>query len=219
MIIRFFEDINKEINVDLEVPVLEIESKTFMQVLTRQMLGQECNDVINIEINKKEVSLKNILYISNIIEYDLCNKNIITKVYKELAKRISFEGAFEQQRMRIIDSVANIENIINKDEILFDTNCDFEIIDLFKFVNLFPVKTDVLRKKVISIIDICAEYSICDVIIFNHLKDYLFKEDLEEIYKYSLYRRKQLLLIENKHTEELISYEKKIWIDEDDYMV
>ena len=136
-----------------------------------------------------------------------------------MAKRISFEGAFEHQRMRIIDYVANFENFINKDEILFDTNCDFEIIDLFKFVNLFPVKTDVLRKKVISIIDICAEYSICDVIIFNHLKDFLLKKDLEEIYKYSLYRRKQLLLIENKHTEELISYEKKIWIDEDDYMV
>lgn len=219
MIIRFFEDINKEINVDLEIPVLEIESKTFMQALTRQMLGQDCDATINIEINKKEVLLKNILYISNIIEYDLCNKSIITKVYKELAKRISCEEAFEQQRMRILDSIVNIENIINRDEILFDTNCDFEITDLFKFVNLFPVKTDVLRKKIISIIDICAEYSICDVIIFNHLKDYLFKEDLEEIYKYSLYRRIQLMLIENKHTEELISYEKKIWIDEDNFMI
>ena len=47
-----------------------------------------------------------------------------------------------------------------------------------------------------------------------NLKTFLQEEDLLELYKYSMYNNIKLLVLENKHYENVLKYEKKNIIDE-----
>ena len=53
-----------------------------------------------------------------------------------------------------------------------------------------------------------------NLLIVPNLKTFLQKDDLLELYKYSMYNNIKLLVLENKHYENVLKYEKKNIIDE-----
>lgn len=53
-----------------------------------------------------------------------------------------------------------------------------------------------------------------NLLIVPNLKTFLQEDDLLELYKYSMYNNIKLLVLENKHYENVLKYEKKNIIDE-----
>ena len=53
-----------------------------------------------------------------------------------------------------------------------------------------------------------------DLLVFVNLKQYLTKEELIELYKYSIYNEVKILLIDSQAYGTKLDYEKKLLIDE-----
>ena len=52
------------------------------------------------------------------------------------------------------------------------------------------------------------------ILAIPNLKTFLQEADLLELYKYSIYNNIKLLILENKHCENALKYERKNIIDE-----
>ena len=76
-------------------------------------------------------------------------------------------------------------------------------------------KYKTLEEKLIFLIDLINEFKLTEVLILVNLKTFLSKNQIEEIYKHSLYREVNILLIENTEFSEKLEYEKKLVIDND----
>ena len=60
-----------------------------------------------------------------------------------------------------------------------------------------------------------------DILIFVNLKQYLTKNELEELYKYTIYNEVSILLIDSQCYGGTLNNEKKLIIDEnlDEFMI
>ena len=120
--------------------------------------------------------------------------NKIISIYKKILNDIDLP--------LIIDSEISIENITKIMKININSSKDllsnlFILIDL---ENLFHTK---------------------NILVFINLKQYLTNEEIEELYKYSIYNEVQLILIDSQSYGTTLSQEKKLIIDEnlDEFML
>ena len=73
---------------------------------------------------------------------------------------------------------------------------------------------DEIIEKLLLLIDIEKIFHINKLLIFVNLKQYLTKEELKELYKYSIYNNVKILLIDSECYGTCNEFEKKLIIDE-----
>ncbi len=73
---------------------------------------------------------------------------------------------------------------------------------------------DNLLDNLLLILDIEHVFQFNDLLIFVNLKQYLNKVELIELYKYAIYNKVQILLIDSQSYGCTQNYEKKLIIDE-----
>lgn len=78
-----------------------------------------------------------------------------------------------------------------------------------------------LLEDLLTFLDIEKELFHHTIIFFVNLKTYLTKEELIEIYKYAIYNKIKIILIDSKSYGVTIEYERKLIIDEnlDEFML
>ena len=69
--------------------------------------------------------------------------------------------------------------------------------------------------KIFSLIDAVEYLSVAKLLIFVNLKLYLSDDELNEIYKYAMYKKVNILLIETGEEKEPIKNEKILFVDSD----
>ena len=74
-------------------------------------------------------------------------------------------------------------------------------------------KKNNLLDNLLILIDINNIFKINELLIFVNLKQYLNKEELNELYKYSVYNNVKILLIDSQSYGTCNEYEKKLIID------
>ena len=156
-------------------------------------------DYFNIEMNEK----KTINLIAKHIKENINEENYdkLLKFYRKLADVFSTS-------LNNIDLPIIIENEINIDSII-------------KLLNVKIKEEDGLLKKLFTLIDIIKELNNYNLLILVNLKQYLTKEELNEYYKYAIYNKVSLLLIDNESYGVSQNFEKKIIIDDnlDEFVV
>ena len=81
-------------------------------------------------------------------------------------------------------------------------------------IKIETTKYDSPFEKLLGLIDIFEIFELGKLLILCNIKSYFEEEQLVEIYKYALYKKIKLLVIEPIIAEKLIKYEKKLQIDE-----
>ncbi len=92
-----------------------------------------------------------------------------------------------------------------------------EELNMESFIKLLKIhicSKNKLINNLLLIIDINTVLEHNDLLIFVNLKQYLTKEELIELYKYSVYNEVRLLLIDSQPYGPKIDYENKLLIDE-----
>lgn len=129
--------------------------------------------------------------IQNIEEKDKCNLinqyNKIIDTYKEVLNSLDIQLE--------IDEELGIENIL-------------------KNVKVSIKNKDELLDNLLLLIDLDKVLLGNDILIFVNLKQYLSKEELIELYKYSIYNQITILLVDSQSYGTTLEYEKKLIIDE-----
>ena len=68
---------------------------------------------------------------------------------------------------------------------------------------------------VLMIIDVVEYFGIAKLVVFTNLKLYLSQKELEEVYKYIMYKKVMVLLLETGDEKECVKKEKILFVDSD----
>lgn len=147
-------------------------------------------DYFNISSNSKKYITNTLRYIENNIDDD--NYEKIRKNYNKIVDIFS-------STIYDLDLPLNISN-------------DFSINKLLKLMNVSIKDTNDLLQNILTYIEISMLIQ-QKTIIFINLKSYLSKAELTELYKYCIYNKVKVLLIDNSLHGTTLDYEKKLIID------
>ena len=193
------------------VRCIEIENKNYFY-RTISLL----NDFNNNEDLKDEINFIDKIDFKMIIDYfniDLNDKktlNAVIKYVKENIDELNYDKLLRSyQRLCTLfsSSLENIDIPINIEE-------DINIDNIIKLMNIKINKEDSILKNLFILIDVINELKNNNLLILVNLKQYLTKEELNEVYKYAIYNNVALLLIDNTSYGIPQKYEKKLIIDD-----
>ena len=206
------------------ISVLHIQNGT----LFARIIGS-INSLINgvEELNEKIIFIdedekimkasKDIMLITDIWNFDFNQKKIqsalynkIEKIYKQEFERMSeFQTIFQKLQLNVLD-------VFN--EFPFEFNYK-ESIGIQEYLKLLGLKISNNKGKIIdtvfSLIDVVEYLSVAKLLVFVNLKLYLSDDELNEIYKYAMYKKVNILLIETGEEKEPIKNEKILFVDSD----
>lgn len=196
---------------------IEIENKNIFYKLVNDLLLIGFGELVdNISFyNESNVKINMNNKISIIVDY--FNFNFDAKKYASEINKLVLKNIDEKSRQDIITNYTKISNnlrkILNEIDLPLQIVNDFNLEDLLKFIKISVNKFGDLLENLFLIIDLEKILRIKDIIIFVNLKQFLSKNELEELYKYAIYNNVNILLIDSQTYGACISNEKKLIID------
>ena len=211
-----------ELDIDIhfeenKVNVLVVENqKIFADFLEKLMMSKNVEQeelILSEEESKVSFSkYADIVYSPLLVE--LNSKRILTHLYKEMIE-IANEELYEEKEAVNAAIVSYLDKLLSKVPYPITFNLEMDLMGLFK---QYEVKMELenvpLFERLINYIQL--EKMVCGtkLLIFVNLKDFLDKEQLQELYKTAFYSKIHLLLIESIK-KDVLSEEKYCIIDKD----
>lgn len=210
---------NEIIMPDNKVFNIEIENKIYFYRLINELNyisnGADSPEENNIKFFKNNNELNLFNKIDVYIDYfniDFNSKKIINSLYRALKTTIS-----EEDKIKIANYYLKIKNILSKSFLDYNLpltiSSEYDIELIFKLLKINVEKKNNLLDNLLILIDINNIFKINELLIFVNLKQYLNKEELNELYKYSVYNNVKILLIDSQSYGTCNEYEKKLIID------
>ena len=212
MIMKIFSLENDIIFKEEYINVLQIQDKK----LFTNVINSLNDNINNIEDTKERIIIldndieikieKEVLMIIDVFNIDFNQK----KIYKQEFERMSeFQTIFQKLQLNVLD-------VFN--EFPFEFNYK-ESIGIQEYLKLLGLKISNNKEKIIdtvfSLIDVVEYLSVAKLLVFVNLKLYLSDDELNEIYKYAMYKKVNILLIETGEEKEPLENEKILYIDSD----
>lgn len=223
MIMKIFSLENDIIFTEEYINVLQIQDKK----LFTNVINSLNDNINNIEDTKERIIIldndteikieKEVLMFIDVFNIDFNQKKIqsalynkIEKIYKQEFERMSeFQTIFQKLQLNVLD-------VFN--EFPFEFNYK-ESIGIQEYLKLLGLKISNNKGKItdtiFSLIDVVEYLSVTKILIFVNLKLYLIDDELKEIYKYAMYKKVNMLLIETGEEKEPLENEKILYIDSD----
>ena len=196
---------------------IEIENKTYFYRLINELnlisKGILSDNIFFLDENNNEISLLNKidLYI-DYFNIELNSKKIINNLYKLLKNNID-----EEDKTKINKCYSQIKKILSKSFINYNLsltiNDEFDIDNILKLLKVSIDLKNNLLDNLLLLIDINNSLKLNELLIFVNLKQYLTMDELNELYKYSLYNDVKILLIDSQCYSTTNKFEKKLIID------
>ena len=223
MIMKIFSLENDIMFKEEYINVLQIQDKK----LFTNVINSLNDNINNIEDTKERIIIldndieikieKEVLMIIDVLNIDFNQKKIqsalynkIEKIYKQEFERMSeFQIIFQKLQLNVLD-------VFN--EFPFEFNYK-ESIGIQEYLKLLGLKISNNKGKIIdtvfSLIDVVEYLSAAKLLVFVNLKLYPSDDELNEIYKYAMYKKVNILLIETGEEKEPLENEKILYIDSD----
>ncbi len=138
---------------------------------------------------------------------------MLTEVLKYLS--VSIENAdiilLQKEYLKIINK---FKKIINNVDLPISLEEEINIESISKTLHLSIEEKDELLDNLLLLIDLENTLKFNNILVFVNLKQYLSKNELIEFYKYAIYNKIQILLIDSQAYGVTLEYEKKLIIDE-----
>lgn len=214
--ISFIENII-EVNTEY-VRCIEIENKNYfyrvVSLLNNFDNGEELQDKIDF-IDK--INFKLITDYFNMNLNDKKTLNDVIKCVKENIDETNYDKLLKNYQHLYNLFSSSLDNIDLPIYIEEDVNVD----NIIKLMNIKIKKEDNILKNLFIFIEIIKELQNYNLLVLVNLKQYLTKEELNEFYKYAIYNKVALLLIDNISYGIAQKYEKKLIIDDnlEEYIV
>lgn len=161
-----------------------------------------------------EINLTNKVF----VVLDYFNFDSLFNKYTSNIIKLVAESVTEENRIKIVNNFKKIVNYFNKtlDDIDFNINFneEFNLTQLIKLLKPSVNTKEKLLDNLFLLIDLEKTFSSHQFMAFVNLKQYLSKNELLELYKYSIYNGIKVILIDSQSYGTTIDFEKKIIIDE-----
>lgn len=218
MIARLYNFDNKCIEFDGKILTLEIENPNMLAKFIKDIRDGNNDDTeIAFEHRGKLLDKKYIELIIDFHALSLFNKNLVSKIFNKIEndfktdyykfiKFNEFANEFKENFIALLDDL-DIETTVTD---------DYELKNALNFIEFKPENfDDSLVDKIMQYINIITETNIYKLLCFVNLKAYLDTKSIDSIFKYSLYKKLPIILIEYHHDNIVIENEIKLLIDKD----
>ena len=178
-------------------------------------------DIYLIDDNNKEINISNKIKIFiDYFNFKLDSKKYTNDITKYINKVLS-----EETKETLLNQYKKIINLYKKElnnidlPLVLDTDLDIE--NITKLIKVSIDTNKELINNLFTLIDLENIFQTKNILVFINLKQYLSKEEIEELYKYSIYNRITLLLIDSQSYGTTLTNERKLIIDEnlDEFML
>ncbi len=215
---------NRIIIDDDFINVIEIENKKyfyrFVSDLNR-IFHEGYSDCINFFSKDNELNMNNKIKLF----VDFFNLGLESKKYDKDINRVINESITNEDKDNIISKYKKLiktyyKALNNVDlPLMIENDCIIE--DITKFMKISINGNNDLMGNLLLLIDLERVLNTKNILIFINLKQYLTKDELIELYKYSIYNQIKVILIDSQSYGCSIDYEKKFIIDEnlEEYML
>lgn len=210
--------IDNSLNIDdSSILSVEIENKKyfyrFIKDLNNISNGIGNDDIIIYE-GDKEINLTNkIKILVNYFDLELNSKKVSNDIVKYINDSIDEEIKFKllQEILKIIKLYKNVLNEFDM-PLVIDENLSVESVT--KNLKICLDEKSELLENLLLLIDLERTIKCNELLVFVNLKQYLSNEELHELYKYSLYNKIKIMLVDSQCCGVTLNYEKKLIIDE-----
>ena len=208
-----------------EVYALEVENKNYFYRIVRDLYNISNNNIVDdiylSDDNNNEINYFNKFKIFiDFFDFNFDSKKITNDIIKYVNKNISIEvkDSILNQYNKIIKLYKKELNNIDI-PLMIETETDSN--NITKSLKISIEGKQNLIENLLLLIDIENILGTKDILVFVNLKQYLTKNELEELYKYSIYNEVSILLIDSQCYGGTLNNEKKLIIDEnlDEFMI
>lgn len=159
---------------------------------------------------------KELLLITDVFSFDFKQRTLVTKIYKQLEKRYHVSKEADIIDQKIVELRSLIVDQLQGSLIELTVDDATSLANIYKMFNLrIDIEETTMLQRLLAVIDVIAELALVRVLVLNNIRSYFNENELIELYKYALYQKVNLLLIEPHHQAKAIRYEKTLHIDED----
>ncbi|MDR0978352.1 MAG: type II-A CRISPR-associated protein Csn2, partial [Lachnospiraceae bacterium] len=145
---------------------------------------------------------------------EINSKKIIVKLYDEISKNI--DDIDKSNVLKLTNELRQLLFLKAEElEFNFEMSNEVSIVELLKLYDLKIDKNMYIdfTEKLNFLVDVISTLNIAKILILPNLKLYLDENEVEEFYKYALYKDLNILVIENGIDNKLLKYEKVFSID------
>lgn len=218
MIIKFnFLDNIIEIRDNL-ITTIEVENKKYFYRIIKNLYDIEkgilSENVAFFDENRKELNKNGKIKIyTNYFELQLNSNKATNEMTKYFSNLLLEEDklAIQKQYKKLVNLYKKFLNNVDIPLIVEENNSIDSILKQLKVS--FNVQ-DNLLDNLLLILDIEHVFQFNTLLIFVNLKQYLNKVELIELYKYAIYNKVKIMLIDSQSYGCTQNYEKKLIIDE-----
>ena len=217
----------KILGFDMEIDINN-EKTNILLISDSKLFGRICFDLtrnndenIVFVLDNKIVNMKDILIISDIMNFDINNKMIISKLYNQMSNSLLSDSDIENEiKKHYIEIVKKVYDEVDNYNVDINLNEELDFIKLFKMMCVeIHNSYDCLVNKIIDLLEIYSE--LCNqTIVFINTLNYFSNEEINEVLKYIDYKKISVLFLENSYNKD-VYFENKYIIDDEfyDYIV
>lgn len=213
------------INLDDEsIFAVEIENKKYFYRIVNsfyEISNGNMVEEIKIFKNLSELNyLGKIQVFTNFFEFDFDSKKYNNGILKYINDTID-----DDDRNNIIKSQQTLlkvyNKVLNRLDLPLIINSEINVETLTKFLKISVKRSNELLDNILLLIDLERELRINELLIFVNIKSYLTELEIKELYKYALYNKVKILLIDSKSYGVSMVNERKLIIDMnlDEFMI
>lgn len=201
-----------------EIMCLEVGNKNYLYRIMQDIIilknGEQSENIECFDLENNEINISNkINLITNFFEFDFNDKKTITKINKDIQSQTSEETKNiinDLYRKLVVCVTENINNI----DYPVIVNNEYSLEDVIKLLKLKIKEKDNLLDNILLLIDLESELFCNSLVVLLNVKQYLTTQQIDELYKYAVYNKVNLLLIESNFSKIKHNYEIKKIIDE-----
>lgn len=187
---RFVSDLNKIVNEGFSDDII---------FFNKDNSELNMNGKIKVIVDYFDFKFDSKKYVNDIIKYvndfiDEDDKKSLTILYNKLVKLY--------------------DKILNEVELPLTVENDVNIETITKFMKVSINEKNELLENLLLIIDLEKVLKTNNLLVFVNLKQYLSKDELVELYKYSIYNQINILLVDSQAYGVTLDYEFKLIVDE-----
>lgn len=224
MIMRIYSFENEIQFSEDYIHVLQVEdAKLFARIVSSIRNGVHDIDyleenILFTEEDKVVKMSKDIMLIIDIWNFDFNQKKIQTSLFQHIEQ--TFQVEYERMQ-QFNTSIKRLElealDVWNEFPFSFSYKENITIMDYLKMIGL-KIKNEQnqgIIEHIFSIIDIIEYFHLAKLVVFVNIKLFLTIQELQEVYKYALYKKVPLLLLETGKEIAPIKNEKILFVDSD----
>ena len=215
-----FDYLDSLLEIDDDTVIsLEINNKGYFYRTVNNFLtlnnGDIPSEIFISNDDLEEINLSNKIFV--VIDY--FNFDLLFSKYNNSIIKLIAEDVNDDNRLKLVNNykkmIDNFNSVFTNIDLPIQFNKDFSIEQIIKFLKPSIILKESLLENLLLLIDLEKSLNIHKVIVFINLKQFLTKEELIELYKYSIYNKINVILIDSQcYGPTIVNYEKKLIVDE-----